>query len=67
VNYLSLPDAMTALDLFNFQEIKGRPCRIMWSQRDPSLRKTGSGDIAWRRKRQKKVSPLQRKAPIAHL
>jgi len=45
VNYLSLPDAMRALDLFNFQEIKGRPCRIMWSQRDPSLRKTGSGNI----------------------
>jgi len=45
VNYHNLTDAERALDMLNYSELKGRPMRIMWSQRDPSLRKTGNGNI----------------------
>jgi len=29
----------------NYELIKGRPMRLMWSQRDPSLRKSGVGNV----------------------
>ena len=45
VNYLNAADGERALDSLNYSLIKGRACRIMWSQRDPALRKTGQGNI----------------------
>lgn len=45
VNFHSVVDAERALDALNNNVISGRPCRIMWSQRDPSIRKTGVGNI----------------------
>jgi len=45
VNFHNASDAEKALDLLNNQPIKGKPCRIMWSQRDPSVRKSGKGNI----------------------
>ena len=37
--------AECALDTMNYDVLKGRPIRIMWSQRDPGLRKSGVGNI----------------------
>jgi polyadenylate-binding protein len=45
VNYNQTPDGERALEELNYTLIKGRPCRIMWSQRDPALRKTGQGNV----------------------
>jgi polyadenylate-binding protein len=45
VNYLNNADGERALDTLNYSTIKGRPCRIMWSQRDPALRKSNQGNI----------------------
>jgi len=45
VNFHGVSDAERALDTLNYSSIKGRSCRIMWSQRDPSLRKSGAGNI----------------------
>ncbi|XP_071144528.1 polyadenylate-binding protein 1-like isoform X3 [Mytilus edulis] len=38
-------DAEKALDTMNFDNLKGRPIRIMWSQRDPFLRKSDVGNV----------------------
>eukprot|EP00927_Polykrikos_kofoidii_P082222 TRINITY_DN810_c0_g5_i1.p1 TRINITY_DN810_c0_g5~~TRINITY_DN810_c0_g5_i1.p1 ORF type:complete len:701 (-),score=127.01 TRINITY_DN810_c0_g5_i1:206-2308(-) len=45
VNFHSVSDAERGLDTLNYSSIKGRACRIMWSQRDPSLRKSGTGNV----------------------
>lgn len=45
VNYHNVQDGERALETLNYTPIKGKPCRIMWSQRDPSLRKSGTGNI----------------------
>ncbi|CAD6969954.1 unnamed protein product [Tilletia controversa] len=45
INYLNAADAERALEQLNYSLIRNRPCRIMWSQRDPQLRRTGQGNI----------------------
>ena len=45
VNYNNANDGERALEELNYTLIKGKPCRIMWSQRDPALRKTGQGNV----------------------
>ena len=45
VNFQNPGDAERALDSMNFEELNGIPMRIMWTQRDPALRKSGVGNI----------------------
>jgi len=45
VNFHQPADAERALDTMNFDSLGERPMRIMWSQRDPALRKSGVGNV----------------------
>ncbi|CAO1637786.1 unnamed protein product [Parajaminaea phylloscopi] len=45
VNFINAADGERAMEQLNYSVIRGRPCRIMWSQRDPALRRTGQGNI----------------------
>ncbi|GJP53816.1 hypothetical protein CLOM_g12950 [Closterium sp. NIES-68] len=45
VNFSNTQDAVRALDLLNFTAVAGRPMRIMFSHRDPSIRRSGTGNI----------------------
>jgi len=45
INFVSVADAERALDTLNNTLINGKACRIMWSQRDPTMRKTGLGNV----------------------
>ncbi|KAI4318409.1 hypothetical protein MLD38_032115 [Melastoma candidum] len=45
VNYGTPFDASKALEMLNFTPLNDKPIRIMYSQRDPSVRKSGAGNI----------------------
>ncbi|XP_027366152.1 polyadenylate-binding protein 3 [Abrus precatorius] len=45
VNFGNAQDAANAMELLNFTPLNGRPIRIMFSQRDPSIRKSGYGNV----------------------
>ncbi|KAJ6807883.1 polyadenylate-binding protein 2-like [Iris pallida] len=45
VNYSSPHDATRALDMLNYTPFNGKPIRIMYSNRDPSTRRSGAANI----------------------
>ncbi|XP_024966217.1 polyadenylate-binding protein 8-like isoform X2 [Cynara cardunculus var. scolymus] len=45
VNYANPQDAARAMEVLNFTPLNGKAIRIMYSHRDPSVRKSGSGNI----------------------
>lgn len=45
VNFQRPEDADLALENKNYERIRGRPCRIMRSQRDPTKRKSQAGNL----------------------
>jgi polyadenylate-binding protein len=45
VNFQRPEDADNALENKNYERIRGRPCRIMRSQRDPTKRKSQAGNV----------------------
>lgn len=45
VNFGSPQDAASAMEVLNFTPLNGRPVRIMYSHRDPSLRKSGFANV----------------------
>ncbi|KAM7140602.1 polyadenylate-binding protein 4-like [Molossus nigricans] len=45
VNFLHVADAQKALDTMNFDLVQGKSIRLMWSQRDSYLRKSGIGNV----------------------
>ena len=50
--------AERALDTMNFDVLKGKPIRIMWSQRDPSLRRSGVGNVFIKNPQSKVNTPI---------
>ncbi|CAF0994711.1 unnamed protein product [Brachionus calyciflorus] len=45
VNFTQPSEAERALDTLNFDILAGKPMRIMWSQRDPAIRRSGVGNV----------------------
>eukprot|EP00744_Colponema_vietnamica_P000367 GILI01000643.1.p2 GENE.GILI01000643.1~~GILI01000643.1.p2 ORF type:complete len:590 (-),score=224.90 GILI01000643.1:271-2040(-) len=45
INFHNAVDAERALDTLNFTNIRGQNVRLMWSHRDPSLRRSGQGNV----------------------
>ncbi|KAL2460268.1 Polyadenylate-binding protein 2 [Abeliophyllum distichum] len=45
VNYGNPQDAERALEELNFTPLNGKPIRVMYSHRDPSVRRSGTGNI----------------------
>ncbi|KAK1316280.1 Polyadenylate-binding protein 2 [Acorus calamus] len=45
VNFDIAQEAARALDVLNFTPLNGKPIRIMYSHRDPSVRKSGAANI----------------------
>ncbi|XP_076949106.1 polyadenylate-binding protein 2-like [Bidens hawaiensis] len=45
VNYVNAQDAARAIEVLNFTPLNGKSIRISYSVRDPSVRKSGSGNI----------------------
>ncbi|KAI6244203.1 hypothetical protein M3Y99_00093300 [Aphelenchoides fujianensis] len=45
VNFQQPADAERALDTMNFDLMNNKPIRIMWTQRDPTVRRSGAGNI----------------------
>ncbi|KAM7514647.1 hypothetical protein LguiA_004230 [Lonicera macranthoides] len=45
VNFSNPQDAANARELLNFTPINGKPIRIMFSHRDPSMRKSGHANV----------------------
>ncbi|KAL3320853.1 Polyadenylate-binding protein 4 [Cichlidogyrus casuarinus] len=45
VNFRDPKDAEQALEVMNYTSLLSRPLRLMWSQKDPTLRKSGKGNI----------------------
>ncbi|XP_072961266.1 polyadenylate-binding protein 3-like [Typha angustifolia] len=45
VNFHTVQDASFAKEMLNFTPVNGKPIRIMWSNRDPSFRKSGRANV----------------------
>ena len=45
VNFAKHEDADRAIEEMNFTELHGKPMRMMWSERDPSKRRSNKGNL----------------------